>query len=187
MVLSPVVLAVTVNSAYAQSSDRSQPTLLSSDTLSGTGTYQQEQIHFYRFLAGPGELVVTLDVDAGSTNGNGVVPSVSLQDVDGGTQFADLDAYATPGNPGHTVKRVNFSKATPVIMLVNLPGGTTGNYTYRMKLNGAFRPIADQTSSQGTAPVQIRAGEKAVVRFQLSNGVVQEIDLSKVQGITVNH
>ncbi len=182
LLLSPVLLPPLVNSVQAQSTDRNRPTPLPAEPLSGTGSNQSNQVFFYSFKVGPGDLTLTLDVDAGSTNGNSVAPSVALQDLSGNS-IETVDAYATPGNPGHSAKKVSFRTTTPLLLVLTLPSGTTSSYTYVVKLDGAIQ----RTSSavQGSSPVQLQAGERAIVRFQLNNGVIQEIDLSQVQAITV--
>jgi hypothetical protein len=126
--------------ASAQSVNRDYPTPLTSNVVSGMGTLGQNQTYYYRFIAVPGELVLTLDADAGSTNGNGVVPEVSIQDGDG-NEIGSVNAYATPGMPKRSVKRINFMAPTPVVMQVNLPGGSTANYMYRIRLEGAVQPM----------------------------------------------
>jgi hypothetical protein len=129
-------LGLGATAVVAQSTDRDTPTPISSSILDLQGRQQQNQTFYYSFTAGPGELTVTLDIDAGSTNGNGVVASYSIQNRDGGPILAG-DGYATPGMPSRTVKRVTFRNRTPLILVVNLPPGATADYSYTLKLGGA--------------------------------------------------
>ncbi|HEY9643618.1 MAG TPA: hypothetical protein V6C57_24225 [Coleofasciculaceae cyanobacterium] len=140
------LIAFTPGATLAQSTQRDTPTVLTSNVLVGRGLYQQTQTYFYSFTAGPGELVLTLDADAGTTNGNGVVPAISLQDQDG-NQIADVSTYATPGAPARSVKRVSLSTVTPVVLVVTLPAGTTADYTYRLQLSGALQIAKPSDSS----------------------------------------
>jgi hypothetical protein len=127
---------MTASVVSAQSTDRDAPTPLTTSSLEERGIMGQAQTFYYSFTTDPGELKLTLDVDAGSTNGNGVVASYSLQTRDGG-EILSADAYATPGQPARIVKRTTFRKATPVILQVQLPPGATADYTYSLKLSGA--------------------------------------------------
>lgn len=56
-------------SALAQSGDRDNPTPLASNMIKGTGTGKKVE-YYYSFTAGPGEVIVTIDLKAksGSTN-----------------------------------------------------------------------------------------------------------------------
>ena len=142
-----LVLGVTATSVVAQSTNRDAPTPVTSDTLTGTGLHLQVQTFYYSLTAGPGELSLTLDADAGTTNGNGVVASYSLQNRDGGEILSD-DAYAIPGMPARSVKRATFRTATPLILVIRLAPGATADYTYTLKLNGAVRlPTPQPTPS----------------------------------------
>lgn len=136
--IASALIALSPGTMLAQSTNRDAPTPLTSNVLIGQGIHQQTQNYFYSFTAGPGELVLTLDADAGTTNGNGVLPNISLQDRDG-NEIASISAFASPGAPSRSVKRVNIATATPVIVLVTLPGGSTAGYTYRLQLSGAVQ------------------------------------------------
>lgn len=133
-----LILGMSAATVMAQSTNRDAPTPVTSDTLTGTGLHLQAQTFYYSLTAGPGELMLTLDADAGNTNGNGVVASYSLQNRDGG-EILSADAYATPGMPARSVKRVSFRTASPMILVIRLAPGATADYTYTLKLSGAVR------------------------------------------------
>ncbi len=70
LTITALLMVLTVNgAALAQSSDRDNPTPLASNTIKGNGTGKKVE-YYYSFTAGPGEVVVTVDLKAksGSTN-----------------------------------------------------------------------------------------------------------------------
>ncbi|AFY30747.1 hypothetical protein [Calothrix sp. PCC 7507] len=133
-----ILLTSQITPANAQSTDRDAPTNLTTNVISATGLHKEPKTYFYTFIAGPGELKLTLDIDAGSTNGNGVVSTVSIQDKDG-NEFSQFNAYATPGMPDRQVKKINFAQATPVVLILTLPQGATANYLSKIKIEGAYQ------------------------------------------------
>ena len=66
LALSFLFLTITsVGSANAQSKDRDNPTRLTSNVISGlTGPSYREDKYYFTFVAGPGELTITLSVEA---------------------------------------------------------------------------------------------------------------------------
>jgi hypothetical protein len=140
MVASTILVTSPIIRANAQSTNRDAPTSLSTNIISVTGLKSEPKTYFYYFIAKSGELKLTLDIDAGSTNGNGVVSTVSIQDQDG-NEFSQLLAGATPGIPGRQVKKIKFAQATPVILMLTLPQGATANYTSKIKIEGDYQLI----------------------------------------------
>lgn len=132
-----ILLTSNILPVKAQSTDRDIPTNLTTNVISTTGLHREAKTYFYSFIAGPGELKLTLDVDAGSTNGNGVISTVSIQDKDG-NEFSQFLVGATPGVPGRQVKKIKFAQATPVILVLTLPPGATANYISQVKIEGAY-------------------------------------------------
>jgi hypothetical protein len=135
---SAILLTSHISPVKAQSTDRDAPTNLTNNVISVTGLKTEPKTYFYAFIAGPGELKLTLDVDAGSTNGNGVISTVSIQDKDG-NEFSQFIVGATPGIPGRQVKKIKFVQATPVILMLTLPQGATANYISQIKIEGAYK------------------------------------------------
>ena len=132
-----LVFSTSLAPAFAQSTDRDAPTPLSTSSLSGRGVEQQDQVYYYRFTAKPGIMNIALDINADNTNGNSVMTEISLQTPDG-NEIESFSSYATQGEPGHIVKKVEFSSETPIILVLELPGGSTAGYNYRIKIDGAW-------------------------------------------------
>ncbi len=140
LLIGSLVIGTSLAPTFAQSTDRDTPTPLSTATLSGRGIQGQNQVYYYRLTAKPGKMTISLDLDAGSTNGNGVVAEINLQTPDAG-EIESLSGYATPGNPSRTVKNLEFAAETPVILMLKLPGGTTAGYNYRLKIDGKWAEL----------------------------------------------
>jgi hypothetical protein len=140
MVATTILVTSQVTRANAQSTNRDAPTSLSTNIISVTGLKSEPKTYFYYFIAKSGELKLTLDIDAGSTNGNGVVSTVSIQDKDG-NEFSQFLAGATPGIAGRQVKKIKFAQATPVILMLTLPQGATANYSSKIKIEGDYQLI----------------------------------------------
>src|SRR5579883_1186813 len=132
-------LAIGLNPSMtdAQSTDRYSPTPLTTTTLSGRGLEGQDQVYYYRFTAKPGEVKVTLDLQADNVNGNSITTEVSLQTPDG-NELQSLSGFATQGEASHTVKKIQFASQTPTILVLTLTGGSTAGYTYQIKIDGQW-------------------------------------------------
>jgi hypothetical protein len=140
MFATAILVTSQITRANAQSTDRDVPTNLTTNIISTTGLKSEAKTYFYTFIAKPGELKLTLDIDAGSTNGNGVVSTVSIQDKDG-NEFSQFLAGATPGIPGRQVKKIKFAQPTQVILMLTSPQGATANYTSKIKIEGDYQLI----------------------------------------------
>ncbi len=132
-----LVLNLSLIPAFAQSTDRDTATPLNTGSLSGRGVEQQDRVYYYKFTAKPGSMNITLDIDADDVNGNSVMAEISLQTPDG-DEIASFSSFATQGEPGHIVKKINFASETPVILVLELPGGSTAGYNYRIHIDGAW-------------------------------------------------
>ncbi|MEO8072910.1 MAG: hypothetical protein ABI686_06655, partial [Acidobacteriota bacterium] len=62
-----LVFCAASNDALAQSDDRDNPIPLRSNEITGNLNEHNEE-HFYSFIAGPGELIITVDVKAKSSD-----------------------------------------------------------------------------------------------------------------------
>ena len=120
-------------SATAQSTDRDHPTPLRSNELTGDLDNSGNE-YFYSFLAGPGELTLTVDVK--SSDGTSVL-NFELLDRKAATaiiccEFAQADSS---GQTGRDIKSVKLPKRQLVVLHITI--GKTGTGTYRVRLSGA--------------------------------------------------
>src|SRR5688572_11808357 len=103
--------------AAAQSKDKNKPTPMTSSQVSGSSRKEDRRELYYSFTAGPGELVVTLDVQGLS----GRVDSLSLvrltfyeQDFQ---EVGKVDRQSgLNGENKRQIGKFNLSKETPLVM-----------------------------------------------------------------------
>jgi hypothetical protein len=120
-------------SAAAQSSDRDYPTQVKSaeinGALDGSGTE-----YFYSFVAGPGELTITVDVNSsiGQALLNFELLAKNAATVIICCEYAQADG---DGQSARAVKSVKLAKRQTVILHVTV--GKSGTGSYRVRLAGA--------------------------------------------------
>lgn len=120
-------------SAAAQSTDRDHPTPLRSAEITGDLDGSGSE-YFYSFIAGPGELTITVDVK--SSTGQGLL-NFELLDKNAATailccEYAQADG---DGLSGRDMKSVKLANQQPVVL--HVIGGKAGKGTYRIRLSGA--------------------------------------------------
>jgi hypothetical protein len=189
--MSLIVMAVTTNSAIAQSTDISNPTRLTSNEISGAFcSDNQGDNYFYSFTAGPGELVVTFSLKgAGSlTTSQYSVAVLDENSKELGSKFITAGSR----NSEQQVLRVNVSRKQDVLLRIRLlavpiGGGTA---TYRVRISGAVsfnqqnegvdlssfmeeKKSGDCLPKQGTLIIRMKDGSKKI------------IDLSEAETVTV--
>lgn len=112
--------------ASGQSTDRDNPTPLTTDGLAGD-FHQDDPEYFYSFVAGPGELTFTLDLRA---RGYGGAIYFTLYDAEG-RELAAFDKLVTKGQSEKLVKKETFSKRQNIVMRV-FSGNGEGSYSLRI-------------------------------------------------------
>jgi hypothetical protein len=121
--------------AFAQSTNPAIPTPLTNNVLSGRGSMDRDLVYYYRFTAKPGKITITLDLDADAQKGNNVTAAVSLQAQDS-SESQSISGAALPGDSSRTVKQLELSAKTPVLLTLKLNKGSTAGYSYRVKIDG---------------------------------------------------
>ncbi|HZS45625.1 MAG TPA: hypothetical protein VFC63_11015 [Blastocatellia bacterium] len=121
-------------STVAQSSDRDNPTRLTTNEITGNLDGSGNE-YFYSFLAGPGELTITVDVK--SSSGQALL-NFELLDKNAATsliccEFAQADG---DGQSGRDVKSVKLAKQQRVVLHTTI--GKSGNGTFRIRFAGAI-------------------------------------------------
>ena len=135
LAISLSLLIVAASSAAAQSTDRDHPTPLRSNEISGDLNNHNEE-HFYSFVAGPGELTITLDVKAIPENQAQL--SFELLERDAATSILCCEgAQGDGGGTGRDVKSVKIDRRRTVIL--HTTNGPIGGGTFRIRLSGATR------------------------------------------------
>ena len=146
LLMSFLLMAALAIAAQAQSNGRVDPTPLTSNTIKGTGTGKKIE-NFYSFTAGPGEVVLTIDLKAksGSTGAE-----VEVFDADGNKIFYYYP-NATSINE-HAVKR--FAIESKQMVGLRLAFDRDAGQ-YAIKISGAVELAAGDeqpTSSPEAAP-----------------------------------
>lgn len=170
-----------IGADLAVSADRDHPTALTSNELKGEldGTTATES--FYSFVAGPGDLTVTVDVK--STDGTAVL-NFELLDKDAATSLASSFAQAgAPGQSGREIQTIKLDSRQTVVLLLRQASGK-GSFTLR--LSGVA--VADtQPAVPKLSQVSDRMGLPKIgtLRIESTDGSAQEFDLSHVKFVSV--
>ena len=191
------IIVFAVTAAMAQSSSRDNPRVLSSGDVTGTlNDHNQES--FYSFTAGPGEVTITLDVQARRNDiGN---MSFELLARDGSTSL--LCCYGAQGDSGGTGRdtaSIKLPKRQTVVLYIK--SGPVGGGTYHVRVTGAAMfggQMAGANDSgnknensnfhggshSGGAAVDVPAS--GILHIRMKDGTVKDIDLSRVRDISIH-
>jgi len=164
----------------AQSTDRDNPTKLTTPEISGfIDGRNAKKLYYYFFVAGPGEVQITLDaqVVGGST---GVVSiRFELFDEDA-RKIIDGDVSPTgQGQEERQVRRFVASQKARLIMRLS-PGVVWGDLEsgkFRLRLSGAVE--LGGSSAPTCLPKQ------GTLRIKMKDGSIKEIDLKQTDEITI--
>ena len=128
-----IFLATGAAQAQTPSTDRDNPTAVTSNTISGDGVDEKTE-YFYTFTAGPGDVTVTLDVKAEK---NVAVSSVDIALYDAKSKSL-LSTYANPdhGSSKRTVETVKVRGTQALLLEVTVSPGVD---TFKIKLDGAVQ------------------------------------------------
>lgn len=182
------------NAALAQSDDRDNPIPLRSNEITGNLNEHNEE-HFYSFIAGPGELMITVDVKAKSSD-QGLL-NFELLEKNAATSLICCEfAQGNDGGTGRDVKSVRLTKRQTVIL--HTTNGPIGGGTFRLRLSGAG--LSDSNSAKTSENSQIGENNRSernsssnriniptsgTLRIRMKDGSTKEIDLSLIREISV--
>jgi len=174
-----LILAIAVGPVAAQSResrDIDHPVRLTSSEI--TRPIAENREIFYTFVAGPGELTMTLDLlqeDVGAT------VEVTIYDMNA-KQIASFYGWALEKTT-RRVERVNFPRRQQALMKISVTY-SSDHYKgdFRLRLAGAL----DQARSE-SGPSAVPGATGGVLRILMRDGSVQEIVMRQVQQITVTN
>lgn len=188
--------------SFAQSMDRDNPTPLTSGEISGSMNDHNREA-FYSFTAGPGEVTITLDVNA-NTDEQGVL-NFDVLARNGATSLACC--YFAQGNGGGTGREVaNFKLAKRQVVILHTTNGPIGGGTFHIRLNGAtsfsggavtrggggyndnggYNHDNDGEQARGDRRGdQIEVPATGILHIRMKNGMTQDINLNLVKSISV--
>jgi hypothetical protein len=149
LILGLVIVIVATSSAAAQSKDRDHPTPIKSNELNGELKGHQGE-SFYSFTAGPGELMISVDVK--SSQGS-VAMSFELLSENGADvllccQKVQADA---PGKIGLDLKSVTLKRQQTVILHLTEHRNRYARGTFHVRLSGSVAFAARKGERQQMA------------------------------------
>jgi hypothetical protein len=198
--LTLVAIAAVVN---AQSTERDNPTKLKSNEISGLiDSDSRGHFYYYSFMAGPGEVSITLTVEPGRPT----TTTIALTSM--GFNLYDRNAEELVGKsvsttqssgPGQAVARVEITRRQKVVLGISISDGAlfkTVGGKYRLRING---PVDfNQASAEGSggltqadvdAAVASRTGaclpKQGTLIIKMKDGSKKLIDLSEAETITI--
>lgn len=150
MALALALLLGTAGIAAAQSNDRDNPTPLTSNTIKGTGIGKTVE-YYYNFTAGPGEVVITIDLKAKTYS---TVADIELFDADSKKIFY---YYPNAGSTSErTVQRLNLSSKQTLTLRLAFDSKAG---EFQIKFGGAVELAApDASAGAVTPPAETSAG-----------------------------
>lgn len=151
--MTALLIVLTVNgAALAQSSDQDNPTPLASNITKGSGIGKKVE-YYYSFTAGPGEVVVTVDLKAksGSTNAD-----VEIFDGDSNKIFYYYPNATTTNERG--VKKISVNSKQQLVLRLAFDGNA-GDYA--IKLAGPVEFAAPAPTADAVASVADSAATPA--------------------------
>ena len=179
LVAALLILAIAVESAAAQSResrDIDHPVRLTSTEI--TRPIAENREIFYTFVAGPGELTMTLDLmqqDVGAT------VEITVYDMNA-KQITSFYGWALEKNT-RRVERINFPRRQQSLMKISVTH-STDHYKgdFRLRLAGAL----DQARSE-SGPGAGAVPSSGMLRILMKDGSMQEIAMREVQQIIVTN
>lgn len=190
----------------AQSKDRDNPTRLTSNEISGViDSDSKGSSYYYSFMAGPGEVSITLTVEPGREMhpvGSPGLKSVifTLFDRNAETLTSKEAATYDGGEPKQVVARVEVNRRQLVLLGIKIPGGAAfdGVGKYRVRISGTVdfptggnNPGAVRGSDFDT-PIRLATDKKGdclpkqgTLIVKMKDGTKKIIDLSEAEEVTI--
>jgi len=164
--------------ATAQSKDKDKPTPITSNQVSGVSKKQDTRELYYSFTAGPGELVVTLDVQglSGRADRESLV-RLTFYDQ----EFHEVGNFERQsglnGESKRRIEKYNFPKETPLVMRLTFE---TGASSYKISLGGNV--LVEQPANPPVTPGEaLRLPKTGVLTIKMRDGSIRTINLAEVQ------
>ena len=193
--MTALVLSIGAASALAQSTDRDNPTPLTSAEVTGSFIDHQRDNNkesFYSFTAGPGQLTIVFDVKRRRQGEMGSF-SFELLERNGSTPLLCCEgAQSGDGGTGRETARVKLTRRQTVIL--HITNASNGGGSFDARLSGAaisFGTVDDRRDNNnggrdnrgGGDPVEVPA--TGILHIRMKNGTTQDIDLSRIRSISV--
>ncbi len=171
-----ILLAITalINSVDAQSTYRDNPTPLTQPDITGIVDKNNDSEYFYSFVAKPGTVIITLDVAPNKQNTLNYV-GVDLFNLNA-QELLSFDVGVISKSK-RKIQRLQIQRQQTIIMRISRRN-RKGAASYRIRVDGSVQlPKANIRS--------IQLPTEGMLRLEMNDGTVQEINLSRVRNATV--
>lgn len=192
------IAIASVGSANSQSKDKDNPTRLTSNEISGVIDSDSKGNHYYySFMAGPGEVSITLTVEPGRelNRERFAQKAVSFTLFDRNAEALASKAVTTydGGESKQAVARVEVTRRQLMVVGISIAGGSVyyGVGKYRLRINGAVEvgvrpPPIDPTALQEQYLNECLP-KIGILRVKMKDGSIQRINLSQAEEISIQH
>jgi hypothetical protein len=200
-------LIILSGSATAQSKDRTQPTQLRLREISGViNDSNAGDTYYYRFDAGPGELKITLTVEATKKSTNTCDVSFEIFNEDA-LPIGSGRADAMDGDTDQKIERIDLPRRQTVLLKLRLTKneylsriGVTSSGKFLLRLDGAtyFGATVDDVNAairRGPTVADVNAAESSrrgeclprqgTLIVKMKDGSKKIIDLSEAETVTI--
>ncbi len=180
---------------FAQSSSRDNPIAVTSAEIAGSLNDHKLET-FYSFTAGPGEVTITLDVQA-KHDSQGEM-SFDVLARNGATSLACC--FFAQGDGGGTGREVaSFKLDRRQTVLLHTTNGPIGGGTFRIRITGATSLSGSNgdgnndnngdndrgRGNRGERGDSLSVPSTGTLHIRMKNGTTKDIDLSLVRSVTV--
>lgn len=183
-VVVPFMLVAPVSPAFTQSKSRDNPTPLTSPEISKyldrKSNSESAGNDYYSFSAGPGEVVITLNVLGDSKT----LTYVSFTLFDEDARAITGETVGSSGEEEKGIKRFTLSKKQTILLRISVISPYTTAGKYRIQLSGAIDLGEGKSTSGGSLECLPKQGTLVV---KMRDGSTSKIDLSKAQEMTIEH
>jgi hypothetical protein len=198
-----LILTTAAGTVRAQSTNRDNPTPLTSNEVIGSFGDPEEgtKEYFYSFTAGPGDLTITFDLKGRDRDASGSVAYELLQGngSEGDPILCCEFAQMGGGTTGRSVASVKLNRRQRVILhltnaiyrggsfnarfsgtAISFNGPTNGGYN-----DGNGRGNNNNDQGRGNRGDQLEVPSTGILHIRMKNGTTQDINLSRVREVTV--
>jgi hypothetical protein len=188
-----LITIASVDSATAQSTDRKNPTRLTSNEVSGLIGGNLGDSYYYTFIAGPGRIRLTLTIEGGKgmLTYNAIEIEVFNEKV---RKIASASVTSISGRSAQRTLPVNFSRRERVLLRINVPEGNQVSAKYRLRLSGAIELAQGTGEANGNvAGVGERSRNESgncvpkqgTLVIKMKDGSRRIIDLGETESVTI--
>jgi hypothetical protein len=144
-----LIIIASVNSANSQSRDRQNPTRLTSTGISGVIGDNLGDSYYYTFVAGPGEVTLTLTLEGTGWSRNRVnFMGVGFELLNEDGQRIRSGGVRAYRPNARAVERINFSRRQRVLLHVKI-AERSDSAKYWLQLSGPINTDQDEPSGTG--------------------------------------